>query len=786
MVNVERYEIFLDFNEYSYEGMEKIKMKSDGEKVELDSVGLEIKEVKADGKQVKYETKNEKLIVYSKVNEELEIRFSGKADNKSILGIYVAPYDGNYLITTQFEPIYARKFIPCFDSPDMKAVFKLSVRVNRGQKVISNMPIISIRDDGEKIVYEFDETPRMSTYLLYLGIGDFEEISDESKKPKIILATTPGKSKRGIFAIEVARKVIDYYEKYFEIPYQLPKLHLIEIPEFAAGAMENWGAITFRESALLADESSSVSQKLSVSAVIAHELAHQWFGDMVTLKWWDDLWLNESFATFMAYKSLKEIFPQWESEGHFIYDETLSALTEDSLLNTHPIETHVKDPHEIEEMFDNISYGKGASILRMIEAYVGEEVFRRGVVNYLNKFKFSNASGSDLWNSISEAYGSDISQIMAEWITKPGYPVITVNVEGDSVEFFQRRFTLLNVNDSTIYKVPLTFEVNGKRQTLLLDKESVKLNFDNAVSSIKVNLNRTGFYRVLYKPFELSFSSTLNSYEELGLVNDYWNFLLAGLESIKTYLTLIKRFSNTRNSFLSREIAFELMTLYYINKDKYYSIARDFLLNQIKIYRNAKDDLGKMAYSSIIRSLAIVDDDFALGLSNLFQYYEQLDSNIKGAVAIAYAISTSDFNGLLDKYKSFNSDEEKLRMIDAITNIRDKSIVEKLAMLVFNRTIKYQEAPHVINSLSNNPYVREELCNFLQGNFDMIKQFVVTVAGMWGLFYIIRGPMIMCGVNKPEETIEFLDRIKTKEIARSVEITKEYIKVYNRVKNLDL
>ncbi|TRM85934.1 leucyl aminopeptidase, partial [Sulfolobus sp. C3] len=311
---------------------------------------------------------------------------------------------------------------PCFDVPYMKARFKLFVRVDRGLKVISNMPIVSFRDDGGKVVYEFDETPRMSTYLLYLGIGDFEEVVDSSRVPTIILATTEGKSKRGYFAMNIARKVLDFYEKYFEIPYQLPKVHLIAVPEFAYGAMENWGAITFRETALLADDSSSSQQRFRVAEVVAHELAHQWFGNLVTLYWWDDLWLNESFATFMSHKALAELHPEWKFWNYFVLSQTSRALEKDSLTASHPIRSDVSSVSDVEQMFDDISYGKGASVLRMFESFVGGEFFRRGVVSYLKSFSFSNARGFDFWSSISSSYGSNINDVVSDWITKQGYP----------------------------------------------------------------------------------------------------------------------------------------------------------------------------------------------------------------------------------------------------------------------------------------------------------------------------------------------------------------------------
>ncbi|QXJ31272.1 M1 family metallopeptidase [Saccharolobus shibatae] len=780
MHNVEKYEIFLDFNGYDYQGIEKIYLTSNEEKLELDSLNLEIESVKSDGREVKFEAKGEKLIIYDKVERELEVRFKGKASRDSILGIYVAPYNGKGMITTQFEAIYARRFIPCFDHPAMKARFRLSVRVEKGLKVISNMPVEKIEEDANgKVIYHFQETPRMSTYLLYLGIDDFEEIADDSKRPTIILATVPGKSKRGLFAINVARKVIEFYEKYFEIPYQLPKVHLIQVPEFAAGAMENWGAITFRETALLADDSSSVYQKFRVAEVVAHELAHQWFGNLVTLKWWDDLWLNESFATFMSFKSLKYLFPQWDSEGHLIYGETLSALEDDSLTTTHPIEAHVRDPYEIEQMFDNISYGKGASILRMIEAYVGEENFRRGVVNYLNSFKFGNAEGKDLWDSISKAAGQNIGEIMADWITKPGYPVIFVNTYGNSIRFSQERFMLLDSGLNEIYKIPLTYEINGKFSTLLLDKESTEIRLEEGLKSIKVNVNRTGFYRVLYDSLDLAFSSKHNVYEELGLVNDYWNFLLADLIDARTYFDLLNRFTNTSNSFVSREITSQLLTLYYLFKKHY---GKDFLVNQVKIFRKFNDDLGKLAYSAVINALATMDEEFALGLSTLFDQYENIDSNMKEAVAIAYAVTTNDFNTLLEKYKKYTIDEEKNRMLSAISSLRDPSIVNKVFSLIFNRTIKAQDTRFVISSLVHNPHIREEVCGYLMNNFDEVKKFINTVyGGPWGLGSIVRS-MSFCGVDRPKEIIDFLEKVKFKEIERPIKESEERIKIYSRLK----
>ncbi|WP_054846169.1 M1 family metallopeptidase [Sulfuracidifex tepidarius] len=420
MIQVSSYEIDLSFKDLDYSGKVKISLSSD-EDVVLDSVKHEIYSVTSSGNSLKFVREGDKVRIYTgKFSGTLEVSFSGKVDEEGIQGIYKAPYPGGYMISTQFEANYARRFIPCIDDPSKKATFLIRVQVDKDKDVISNMPIKEVVDQGNRKTVIFHETPKMSTYLLYLGIGKFEEVKEDFRFP-ILLATVPGKSVRGKFSLDVAKKSVEFYEKYFSIPYQLPKMHLIAVPEFSAGAMENWGAITFREIALLADDKTPFSRKRRIAVTVAHELAHQWFGDLVTMKWWDDLWLNESFATFMSHKAMDAIRKDWDLIGYFLSIETSEAMERDSLF-THPIHVPVKTPEEIEEIFDEISYGKGASILRMIESYVGEENFRKGVSEYLKKFSFSNAEASDLWTSISNVSGEDVNSIMEEWIMNEATP----------------------------------------------------------------------------------------------------------------------------------------------------------------------------------------------------------------------------------------------------------------------------------------------------------------------------------------------------------------------------
>src|SRR5213082_838220 len=412
-LQIESYDLFLDvdFRNLRFDGKVKIKLESEND-VKLNSVELEILEVDANGRPVEYKLEGEDFTVKTgKFAGELSIRYRGSISDK-LVGLYKAAYDGGYVASTQFEAVSARRLLPCLDHPAYKADFKLTVKTDSDNSVISNMPPTSVRLEGPKKTVEFPKTPRMSTYLLYLGIGKFEEVKDRFNGVDYIVATVPGKSSGAKYPLEIARDSVKFFESYFGSKYNLPKLHLVAVPEFAAGAMENWGAITFREIALLIDKDSSVRIKKLVSEVIAHEVSHQWFGNLVTMKWWDDLWLNESFATFMAAKAEDAMFPKWKTWEEFVRLDTAGALSRDSLLNTHPIEVKVNSPSEIEEVFDDISYGKGASVIRMLEAYTGEENFMRGVRSYLQKYQYSNAAGIDLWTQIEEASKAHVKRVM--------------------------------------------------------------------------------------------------------------------------------------------------------------------------------------------------------------------------------------------------------------------------------------------------------------------------------------------------------------------------------------
>ena len=361
----------------------------------------------------------------------LEIAFSGEIDDL-LAGFYRCTgkdAEGRPLAmaTSQFEATDARRAFPCLDEPRMKATFAITAVVPEGYTALSNMPERS-RTPGpegfETVVFE--RSPRMSTYLLHLSVGRWDRIATRSAGVEIAVHTPVGRAEEGRFALDAAARLLPWYNDYFGIPYPLPKLDLIAIPDFAAGAMENWGAMTFRETALLAPPSGASARNLQrVAIVVAHEMAHQWFGDLVTMDWWDDLWLNEGFASWMEVKAVDALFPEWGMWELFQSEDRNEALEMDALASTHPIEVAVGDPGEINEIFDAISYTKGGSLLRMLESALGPETFRRSLSGYFRKYAYANAQTADLWRCLADPSfekAGGVGKALSVWTKTPGYP----------------------------------------------------------------------------------------------------------------------------------------------------------------------------------------------------------------------------------------------------------------------------------------------------------------------------------------------------------------------------
>ncbi|GJN16377.1 hypothetical protein PR202_gb03360 [Eleusine coracana subsp. coracana] len=345
------------------------------------------------------------------------------------------------MAVTQFEAADARRCFPCWDEPAFKAKFKLTLEVPSELVALSNMPAVKETVNGPLKTIYYEESPLMSTYLVAIVVGLFDYIeSSTSQGTKVRVYTQVGKTNQGKFALDVGVKSLDLFKDYFATPYPLPKLDMIAIPDFAAGAMENYGLVTYRETALLYDELlSSASNKQQVAITVAHELAHQWFGNLVTMEWWTHLWLNEGFASWVSYLAVESLFPEWNNWTQFL-DETTSGLRLDALAESHPIEVDINHASEIDAIFDSISYDKGASVIRMLQSYLSAERFQKALASYIKKYAYSNAKTEDLWAVLEEESGEPVKDLMTTWTKQQGYPVIYAKLNGNDLELEQAQF----------------------------------------------------------------------------------------------------------------------------------------------------------------------------------------------------------------------------------------------------------------------------------------------------------------------------------------------------------
>ena len=403
----------------------------------------------------RYDEDNQQLVLESphKINAgkyEVSMKFRGDLNDK-LKGFFRVSYRDSagvkhWMAATQMEATDARRMFPCFDEPQYKATFKISTSIDPADTAISNAPILNEETDAQtkRKIVSFEESPKMSTYLVALVVGRLiPSETTYSEGVPIRVWCTPGKEKLTQFGQRIANRAMKYYTEYFDVPYPAKKLDLIAIPDFSNGAMENLGAATFREDLLLVDDKSSLDVKQQAALNITHEMAHMWFGDLVTMKWWDDIWLNEAFAEWISTKVVDKLEPQWHYWNQFALERDQSMLS-DSLKATRAIHSKVTNPDQIEQMFDEITYEKGASVMRMLEQFVGEDKFRNGIRDYIKSNEYGNASGESLWSAISAQCGKDVSKIMHTWVNQEGYPLVSVeNVDPATakMEISQKRFT---------------------------------------------------------------------------------------------------------------------------------------------------------------------------------------------------------------------------------------------------------------------------------------------------------------------------------------------------------
>jgi aminopeptidase N len=567
--------IFPDLKNLTFEGKENVvfRVLTPTQTVVLNSLDLNITQAELSSPlfpkplqpqiKINKETETAAFVFPKKLQKgtyQLELAWNGKISINPRGLFYVKYTSGKtqkILLSTQFESVDARRMFPCWDEPAYKATFQLSAKVPKNFLAVSNMPVESKQDlpDGQVLV-RFEPTPKMSSYLLVFTEGDLKYLSGESDGVKIRVIAPAGEEQNGAFALAWAEKVLHYYDWYYGVKYPLPKLDLIAIPGGFGGAMENWGGITFNEALLLYDpQKSSEETKERIALVEAHEMAHQWTGDLVTMKWWDDLWLNEGFADWMMTKVTNHFFPKWHLLVRVAEDDN-SAMTTDALATTHPIERPVPYGRLADSIFDEITYEKGAAVIRMIESYLGENTFRKGIDLYMHRYQYSNATSMDLWKALSDESHENIAPLALGWIRQPGFPVVKVEsrcIHGKEIlSFTQTPFTYMRERKLNYrWEIPITVETLGGKPKHFLLTSNQKITFNKNACNLPIVFLNQGYYRIEYSPelFQkvLAVVNQLSPSQKVHLLYDTWALAEQGSYPVSSYLDLVQPLSHMAN-----------------------------------------------------------------------------------------------------------------------------------------------------------------------------------------------------------------------------------------------
>ena len=762
-VTPERYRLMLkpDLEGFVFQGEETIylKLKKSGKQITLHAKELDILSAQFvsgrrqfTAKNIKYKPEDETVALefgslLPKGKGELFIQFKGILNDK-MSGFYRSRYlhEGKekHLATTQFEATDARRAFPCFDEPASKAVFDVTLVVPKQMTAISNTVAVKIaeHDAGYKVV-EFAPTPKMSTYLLAFVVGNLEYIEARSKRGVLVrVFTTPEKKHQAKFALSCATRALDFYEKYFDIAYPLPVLDMIAIPDFASAAMENWGAIIYRESALLVDEAgSSAATRQWVAIVVAHEIAHMWFGNLVTMHWWTHLWLNEGFASYMEYKCVDSLFPEWRMWEQYVSGRMSAALRLDALENTHPVEVEVRHPGEISEIFDEVSYAKGSAVIRMLAEYLGEKVFREGLRHYLKKHAYKNTRTEDLWQALQAVSKKPVQRIMANWTKQPGYPLLRLteqpqNLRLDQARFYSSRLSRQAAKNSQLWHIPVAY---GSSKILLTSRRQ---NVPKARVPLKFNLGETSLFRVSYPASYLQSlgrlvsAKKLSAIDRLGLIRDAFALSESGQLPAAKVLELALAYKNEDELIVWEELAdglTRLRSLLYGTTayESYLAFCRD-LFSGIGKKLGWSAGKNETHHRHMLRSLVLVQ----LGASGSQKVLSQaksrlyssrpLPANLKGAVyGLAARTGGKKVHAtLLAKYKAASSHEEQDRLGRSLAQFSDARLLKLTLDFSLSGQVRAQDAPFIIAAVLQNPAGRDLAWKFISQNWqELVKRY---------------------------------------------------------------
>lgn len=760
----EHYDIYLDISREKkrFHGKTVVIGEAQEELVKLNQKYLKITSVRVDQKKAdfNYNDKDEVInIEAGKVGKmKIEVDFEGKLTD-TMMGIYPSYYevDGEkkQLIGTQFETTFARQAFPCVDEPEAKATFALAIKFDEkpGESIISNQPEEKFKDG----VHYFKPTLRMSSYLVAFVFGDMQRKLTKTKSGVEIgvFATRAHQPNELDFALDIAKRSIEFFEDFYETPYPLEHSYQVALPDFSAGAMENWGCVTYREAYLLLDpDNTSLEMKQLVATVIAHELAHQWFGDLVTMKWWDNLWLNESFANMMEYVAIDALEPNWKIWEMFQTSEVPAALQRDATDGVQSVHVMVNDPAEIDALFDSaIVYAKGSRMLVMVRALLGDEALREGLKNYFAAHKYGNATGDDLWKALGEASGLDIGAIMHSWLEQPGYPVVNAKVEDGKLVLTQKQFFIGEGKEvGRKWQIPLNSNYAAVPKIMKDEKlvvgDYADLIADNGVP-FRLNVGNNSDFIVKYDKTLLddilSHIDELDAVDKLQLLQDFRLLAEGGQMSYADIVPLLPKFADSTSPIVNNALYRIMTTLRnFVTPDskeekdlkKLYNLLSEKQVKRLGLLPKAgesNDDNLTRPYV-VAASLYADNDETINGLHTIYSEnsdnLEGISADIRSAVLVNEVKNFGNmtlFDKLLKKYQETSDASLKQDLCAGITSTKMPEIIDAIVDDFENsEIIKPQDLRAWYRNVLANPFGQEQAWNWIRLEWPWLE---ATVGG---------------------------------------------------------
>ncbi len=781
--------------------------------ITLNSLEIQIQSVTANGTAgtVSYDpTREQATFTFPKPlssgHVALNIAYTGILNDK-LRGFYLSKTATQTLAVTQFESTDARRAFPSFDEPALKATFDVSLTVPKADTVIANTNVVSDTPSGTSASADqathtmtFARTPKMSTYLVAFLVGDFDCSSAGSADGiPIRVCSTPDKVKLTHFALSAAEHFLSYYDNYFGIKYPMPKLDLIAIPDFEAGAMENFGAITYRETDLLVDDQDGINARKNVASVVAHEMAHQWFGDMVTMQWWDNLWLNEGFATWMQDKAAGEWHPEWHYEQG-VADDLDGTLNTDASRTTRPIRATADTPAQIAEMFDGIAYGKAGAVIGMVEHWIGPDVFRQGVHNYLAAHLYANATAEDFWNAQTATSHQPVDKVMSSFVEKPGVPLLTFSdkqAAGDPVT--QKRFFLdplaagdkrdeeQATNTSRGWVIPVCLKASTNQTSAphcqLVNADTAAVQMPAGAPFFYANADDKGYFRTAYSQSQLQAISSaaetqLTVPERIGYIGDRWALTRAGQGSVGDFLDLALALKQDPNSAILDS------TLGDINQ------IRSRIANDSQDDRDKLDAVVRAQYGPIFATLGPKPANYdaqqihtelygALGeagdpaviaqarqITNDLLSGKKVDSDLVDAsVALAATTGDTDFyDRILTVGQKSTDPGFQIEALQILTRFRDPALVVRTLEYATSGQVRNQDSWILIAIELNQRETRGVAWPWVQAHWDKVAAQLTTASGA----QLVSATGSFCSVEERNQVASFFATHKVDAAERSL------------------